>query len=282
MKNTEAHSKSSEENPKSSLEDTPKTEQMPHKVAIVIGATGLVGSYLITELAADSTWQERQQVTHYQKIICIARRSPMIELNAVVYEVLEDFSQLATFLAELSTRHAFAHADVFSCLGTTHKDAGSKQKFYEVDFEYNHSFAQTCQELGASRLFLLSSISADSQSSSFYLKTKGELEEAVCLLGFEAVYVFRPSLLIGKHKGRVLENIGQSAFGLVKSIYPKYSNSRPIEAERVAAAMCDTALYTTCEAEKVAFIKKYISHQKNGMKVVNNTAMLKMTDDTSL
>lgn len=231
-------------------------------IAIVIGATGLVGRQLVTELAA-----------RYERVICIVRRAPHECADNVSYETLADFAQLPECIAELSTRYDVDGSDAFSTLGTTHKEAGSKQAFYAIDYGFNYAFALACQQVGSRRMFLLSSLGADASSkTSFYLRTKGELEDAVAKLRYQDVFVFQPSLLLGEHKGRFAENVGQKLFGLVKGFVPKHSMYRPIEAERVAQAMAKTAHVVERKPELVD-----IKTQKNGLKILSNAAMLKLT-----
>jgi uncharacterized protein YbjT (DUF2867 family) len=87
---------------------------------------------------------------------------------------------------------------VFICLGTTIKIAKSKENFKKVDLDYPLAIAQKALDSGAKKLTLISSVGADSQSNNFYLRTKGELEDAILELGFESVNIFRPSFLIGQ------------------------------------------------------------------------------------
>ena len=93
---------------------------------------------------------------------------------------------------------------VFICLGTTIKIAGSQENFRKVDFEYCLSIAKKAKESGAQTLSLVSSIGANSSSKNFYLKTKGELEEAIQSLGFSTVNIFRPSFLVGERSEKRL------------------------------------------------------------------------------
>lgn len=246
---------------------TPKNVQ---KNAIIIGATGLVGTFLLKKLSTNNNQS-------YQNIIAIVRKLPDTAYENVQYIQLSDFNELELCLTKLQSNYDLAHSDVFSCLGTTQKDAGSKRAFYQVDFGFNVVFTQTCQKLGATRLFLLSSTGANAHNKfSFYLKTKGELEQAVAQLNYESIYIFRPSLLLGKHEGRLLENLGQSAFSLVKNIYPSHASSRPIEAQRVAESMCLMALKTS--QLQHFYSQANIASQHAQVFSVSNSNMLQLTD----
>jgi uncharacterized protein YbjT (DUF2867 family) len=87
-----------------------------------------------------------------------------------------------------------------TALGTTIRKAGSQQAFRRVDFEYPLSAAKQALNAGAKQFILVSSVGADPGSRNFYLRTKGELEQAVSALGFQAVHIFRPSILLGKRE----------------------------------------------------------------------------------
>lgn len=193
------------------------------RTAIIIGATGLVGSSLVQQLAS-----------LYDKVIVIARTQPKGMNESMHFYQLKDFSQMAEMFNTISLTH---EADAFSCLGTTLKQAGGEDQFRQVDFEYNLAFAKACHDKGVQRFFLLSAMGADSGSRFFYNKVKGELEQAITALNFEQLAIFRPSLLLGKHEKRPLETIAQTAYNLIKPLVPRKLPVRPIEAERVAMAM---------------------------------------------
>ncbi len=199
------------------------------KTAIVIGATGLVGSQLIRQLVQDPSYK-----TVYQ----IVRRAPVQDIALGSHKLqsilVADFSQLENTLQNLD----LSQADAFSTLGTTLKQAGSKQAFQQVDYDFNLDFATQVKRLGATHFLLLSATGADSGSFIFYNKVKGRLEQAVEQLGFAKLSVFQPSLLIGLHQdARLAEGLAQKAFQAAKSIIPATWAYRPIEAERVAIAM---------------------------------------------
>lgn len=193
------------------------------RTALIIGATGLVGQSLLVQLSS-----------LYQKVIVIARSQPKGMDETMHFYQLKDFDQLTTFVNSLSLD---GNVDAFSCLGTTLKQAGSEANFRKVDFDYNVNFAKVCQEKGIQRFYLLSAMGADSRSRLFYNRVKGEVENAIRELGFQQLAIFRPSLLIGKHDNRPMENLAQTAYKLLKPIIPKKLPIRPIEAKRVAMAM---------------------------------------------
>jgi len=202
---------------------------MSKRQAIVIGATGLVGQRLLQRLV-----ESRQ----YQQIISISRRPLTDSVNQVQQLVIEDFAQLAATVAGLSLQGA----DAFSTLGTTQKQAGSKERFKQIDYGYNLSFAEACKAAGVAHFLLLSATGANPKSRIFYNRVKGELERDVAALAFERLSVFQPSLLMGQHRdSRLGEGLAQRAFQLVAPIVPDTWDYRPIEAARVAAAMAHVA-----------------------------------------
>ena len=129
--------------------------------------------------------------------------------------------------------------NVFICLGTTIKTAGSKENFRKVDIDYCLSIARKAKESGAETLSLISSIGANSSSKNFYLRTKGELEESIQSLGFSTVNIFRPSFLVGERfEKRLAEKI---AINLAKImdffLIGTASKYRSVKAESLAKTM---------------------------------------------
>jgi len=143
---------------------------MDKNVAVVAGSTGLTGRYLLDVLREDAFFDE---------VVALTRRDGLETLRA-------DQIPGATHL--------------FCCLGTTIEKAGSREAFRKVDFEYVVRFAQAGMEAGAGRMLVVSSVGADPRSSTFYLRVKGEMEEAIEGLGFEALHIFRPSVLMGQRE----------------------------------------------------------------------------------
>ncbi len=147
---------------------------------IIVGSTGLVGSKILSCLSD-------------QNLNPIAlTRSTIKLLPANAHELIVNFDSLLTEGSLPKCDH------VFICLGTTIKIAKSKENFKKVDLDYPFAIAQKALDSGAKKLTLISSVGADSQSNNFYLRTKGELEDAILELGFESVNIFRPSFLIGQ------------------------------------------------------------------------------------
>ena len=148
--------------------------------SIIAGSTGLIGSNILRFLSENN----------HNTIALL--RSPIKQLPSNTEELIIDFDSLLNEGSLPSCDH------VFICLGTTIKIAKSKDNFKKVDLDYSLAVARKALDSGAKKLTLISSVGADSKSKNFYLRTKGELEDAILDLGFESVNIFRPSFLIGK------------------------------------------------------------------------------------
>ena len=148
--------------------------------AIVIGSTGATGLELIKELLKDE---------YFTEIKTFSRSSLKIK-HPKLTEYLIDFNQIQNYKDEIK-------GDVlFSALGTTKKDAGSKEAQHKIDFTYQYEFAKIGSENKVIHYSLVSSVGANIKSPFFYTKTKGALEEAVKKLGFNNIYIFQPPFLI--------------------------------------------------------------------------------------
>lgn len=225
--------------------------------AIVIGATGLVGQHLIKQLSA-----------LYETLIVIARRPPRYINASMRFYQVNDFDNLSEVFASIGVDQA---TDAFSCLGTTKKQAGSDEAFRKVDHDYNVTFATLCFNKGVQHFFLLSSANADSESRFLYNRVKAETEQSIQALGFRQLVIFRPSLLLGKHKGRPLESISQKAFGLIAPLVSESLPLHPISAKRVAIAMAMSA--HDCYERRKYRQEPADSHTQ----IIENKQMLAMT-----
>jgi uncharacterized protein YbjT (DUF2867 family) len=190
--------------------------------ALLVGATGLIGSFLLQRLLASeayarvTVWARRDLGQAHPKLSC-----------AVV-----DFDRLQERRVEAE--------DVFCCLGTTIKQAGSQAAFRRVDYDYPVALATAAAGGGAKRLLVVSALGANPDSGVFYSRVKGEMEIAVRAAGVLATIFFRPSLLSGPRKEvRRGERIGEAVGKLLGPLLGKY---RPIAADMVAAAMLKSAL----------------------------------------
>jgi len=190
------------------------------KRALVVGGTGLVGRELITLLLADERYT----------VIALVRK-PLAVIHKRLIQV--------TFNFDTPDSTVIAADEIFCCLGTTIKEAGSKPAFYKVDFEYPLSIAQTGFSNGAKKFALVSSMGANKNSGIFYNQTKGAIEEAVTRIGYESIFIFRPSILLGQRTTfRLGEMIGKMLMRSFDFLIPK--KYKAIHASQVAKAMIAT------------------------------------------
>ncbi|HKJ40998.1 MAG TPA: NAD(P)H-binding protein [Sunxiuqinia sp.] len=195
------------------------------KTAIVIGATGLVGSQLVQQLLGDD---------RFEKVVIFVRRKSGWA-NPKLVEHIVDFNQMDHWKEQI-------RGDIlFSALGTTLKKAGSKQAQFKIDYTYQYEVAEAAAQNGVSRYVLISSAGASPKSKIFYSRMKGELDEAVQKLSFQKIAILRPSFLNGDRKEertgeKVMLKISRWA---TQFAFKKY---RPIKDKTVAKAMIHVAL----------------------------------------
>ena len=190
---------------------------------LVIGSTGLVGSLLVNELM-------RQNIS----TIAITRRP--IKDNYNSNSLLE-----VDFNSALGNKKFPPCDHIYICLGSTIKKAGSQQAFRKVDFEYSLEFAKIARNMGAKKISLVSSVGANCNSKNFYLRVKGELEEAINNLDYDQINIYRPSLLIGtRDETRFLEKLGQSLSFLINFLlWGSLKKYRSINASRLATCIAN-------------------------------------------
>ena len=200
---------------------THEKEFLMGKTAIVIGATGLVGRTLTDQLA---------DADHISRVVTLTRRpahhsNPKVFNNVVNFERLTDHASL--FEADM----------MFSCLGTTRRQARSIEAQRRVDLDYQYKAAQLAVDQGVHHYLLVSSSRADADSGNAYLKMKGELEKRVQRLPFERISIFQPSLLTGP---RPKLRMGEKTLSWILPaicVIPGLHRFRPIRGEQVAAKM---------------------------------------------
>ena len=191
------------------------------RAALLVGATGLIGSFLLQRLLAAGRYA---RVTVWARRD-IGRTHPKLKVE------IADFARLQERRVEAE--------DVFCCLGTTIKQAGSQAAFRRVDYDYPVALAMAAAGGGARRLLVVSALGANPDSRVFYNRVKGEMEVAVRAAGVPRTVFFRPSLLSGPRvQERLGEKIGLVVGNVLGSLLGKY---RPIHADIVAAAMLKAA-----------------------------------------
>ena len=198
-----------------------------NKIALLFGATGLVGEYCLSQLVEDQS---------YKKIKVFNRKSQNYRFEKVE-EILLDFDQMGAHEKEMRGD------DIFICLGTTMAKAGSKKAFIRVDYTYVMKAALAALRNGTNQLLVVSAAGSDKNSYIFYNKVKGELESDISKLNYWSIHIFKPSMLLGERKEkRKIENIvGKFALGLDRIFGPKLASYRPVHAVNVARAMTKVA-----------------------------------------
>ena len=199
---------------------------MIEKTAIVIGATGLVGSELVKLLIDDDSYKRIRIFTRRS----IGIKNPKIEEHIVDFENIDDW------------KHEITGDVLFSSLGTTIRQAGSKTVQYKIDFTYQYEIAKAAAENGVEQFLLVSSLGANPKSSIFYSRMKGELDEAVQKLRFKKICIIRPSALVGQREAeRVGEKMMIKITAAIVSVLPLLKKYKPINANTVALAMINVA-----------------------------------------
>jgi uncharacterized protein YbjT (DUF2867 family) len=197
------------------------------KTALLAGATGLIGSQLLPLLLESE---------RYSKVIVVGRR-PLPLLHPKLTQVVTELDKLAEVRLKLIAD------DVFCCLGTTMRQAGSKEAFYKVDYLYVVTLAALAGANFAAQFMVVSSLGANADSSIYYSRVKGEMEAAVRQTPFRAIHIFRPSLLLGERATpRVGERFGASLLKLFRPLLRGPLRAyRPVPAATVALAMLRAA-----------------------------------------
>ena len=199
------------------------------KTALVLGASGLVGKTLVEQLCQDH---------RYQTVTCLVRKPLSLDFFCAsadkVQPIVVDFENLQDYQGYFGCQH------IYVCLGTTIKKAGSKGAFRKVDFEYVHVAAQLARAQRADSFVWVSSVGANAKSHNFYLRVKGELENAIIgMSGLDNACAVRPSLLLGEREEmRPAEKIASviSPF-LSPLLVGKLMKYKPVQAADVAAQM---------------------------------------------
>ncbi|WP_096154909.1 oxidoreductase [Bacillus sp. FJAT-45066] len=196
--------------------------------ALVIGATGLIGK---------SVTQQLLQHKQYESATVLVRR-PLSTSSEKLFQIKVDFDRLTDYGAN------FEVDDLYICLGTTIKKAGSKEQFEKVDFHYVVNAVKLATSKGVKRIAIVSALGANSRSNVFYNMVKGEMEEAVQQENVESLYIIRPSLLLGERdEFRFGEKAAEKiSFLLTPFLKGKLAKYRPVHGEDVALTMIENII----------------------------------------
>jgi uncharacterized protein YbjT (DUF2867 family) len=198
------------------------------RTALVAGASGLVGRRVLARLLRDPA---------YTQVGAIARR-PLDVDDPRLTTVISDFSDLSSLGA------ALAADDVYCCLGTTLRRAGSKAAFADVDERMVVDLARATHAAGARQFLVISAVGASEHALAFYSRVKGRMEKAVAALDFAAVHIFQPSLLLGERDEHrpgeaTAQRLAPLLGRLTRGPLRRY---QPVTADEVAEAMLRIAL----------------------------------------
>ncbi len=199
---------------------------MAAQTAVVIGASGLVGSLVVKQLLADDAFDK----------VRVLVRKPLQLSHAKLEQQVVDFSNYDDYQTKLGTGDC-----IFCCIGTTNANVkGNQTEYRKIDFDIPVNAARFGHEAGFEHYLLVSAMGANAQSRIFYSRLKGEVEEVIGTFQFKSFHIFRPSFLLGKRtEQRIGETIGKALSKLFAFIIP--SKYKPIEAEAVAKAMVTAA-----------------------------------------
>ena len=197
--------------------------------ALIAGASGAVGSVLLAQLLAEPA---------YSDIHALVRRPLSVPASAGADKLVEhafDFSDPG------GVEDIPGIDDVYICLGTTIRNAGSQAAFRRVDFDAVVTVAHLGRQLGASRLAAVSALGADSGSSVFYNRVKGEAEAQLIGSSYEAITILRPSLLDAQRSEvRPAERLSLALTRPIARLIP--ARWRPVSVKAVARCMIDAVL----------------------------------------
>jgi len=214
---------------------------MSEKIATLVGATGMIGSYLLDALLKDN----------YFSTVRVVVRRPFKKTDPKMEVKLIDFNDAESFKLALEDSNT-----IFCCIGTTQKNVKGENELYrKIDFDIPLKAARFGKEAGCEKFIIVSSVGADSHSRTFYLKLKGELENAIHAIGLNTVHIMQPSMLLGERKERrsgekLLQASMKFFSGLLAGGMRKY---KAIHGKTVAKAMLHAAKKDAQEFSKYTY-----------------------------
>src|ERR1700722_6013506 len=193
------------------------------KVVMLAGASGLTGQRTLDALL---------EASDISRVIAVSRRALGRENSRLANRIVK-FDAIEAQLKGVSCDAALC------CLGTTLRQAGSRDAFRAVDIDAVLAFARAAKAANARRFVVISAVGANPAAKNFYLRTKGEMEEGLEALGFESLDILQPSLLIGwRSEMRPLELMGVVLMPLVNPLLGgKYQDYRGIPVRTGGQAM---------------------------------------------
>ena len=197
------------------------------KTALIFGSSGLVGSHLLDLIIKDK---------NYNKIKLFVRSEPKM-VSSKIEIIKTDFDNLE------NQKNIITGDDCFFCIGTTRKNTPDKNEYIKVEYNIPVEVAKIAKSNSINNFIYISSLGANPNAASLYLKNKGQTEEALIKLNFSNLSILRPSILLGNRKeNRVGEKIGIFA---MKTLSPLFLGNmkkyKPIKVEYVSKAMLQVA-----------------------------------------
>jgi len=208
------------------------------KVASVIGGTGLIGKELVEQLANNENYS-------VIKVFLRCRIEDWSE-QTKIEQIVTDFRD------QTSLEDQILSDDLYICIGTTLKKAGSKINQQHIDLDLPLAIAEAAKRKQINQVAVVSSVGAAPKSASFYLNLKGKLEQGLKDLNFEYLVVVRPSVLLGKrNEFRFGEFVAGYLLQVTKFI-PFLRKYQPIKGAQVAKKMIE--LMNTNSSERTVII----------------------------
>ncbi len=193
------------------------------KKAILFGATGFIGSYLLAELLNNTVYEQ----------VTVVVRKKIKQSHPKLNVLIGDFHRLNELKNEMIAD------DVFITLGTTKKNTPSRTEYYQVDHDYPILASQIAKENGAKSVFIVTAIGANENAAIFYSKMKGEVERDLIALDFDHTHIFQPSMILGNRKeNRPNEKIFQKITRIINPLLGgKLNKYKGIEGKEIALAI---------------------------------------------
>ncbi len=216
-----------------------------NKTALVLGSSGLIGSLLLEKLFNHPD---------YSTIITIVRKPQQINHPKLI-EIVTDFN------SEINLDDIETIDSIFSCLGTTRKKTPDLDAYHKIEVDIPNQFAKLGIQKGLTKFHYISAIGANTNSSNFYLKMKGEAEETLQKNTIKQLFLYRPSLLIGNRtEYRLAENISAKVFPLINIfLRGNLSKYKSIEAEKVAQSLIENDLHSTSNKVSILHYNEIIN-----------------------
>ena len=197
------------------------------KKAILFGASGFVGSYLLNDLLNNSD---------YEQVTVVVRKKLNI-IHPKLKTLIGDYHSLPDL------KDNIVADEIFITLGTTKKNTPDQDEYHQIDHDYPVFAAKMVREKGAKSVFVVTAVGANANSSLFYVKTKGENERDIIALNFEHTHIFRPSMIIGnREEYRPFEKLFIRIWSVINPILVgKLNRYKGINGKDVAKAMMNAA-----------------------------------------